>query len=75
MSRRPGIGGDGRAPRGARGLKFQLFRLFSGLLRRAPRGARGLKSGAGRDAPTAKPRRAPRGARGLKYHQKMRFYK
>ena len=44
MSRRPGIGGDGRAPRGARGLK-SMKESLSGTAdsSRAPRGARGLK--------------------------------
>ena len=56
----------GRAPRGARGLKFPMSDQENQiLLGRAPRGARGLKSEK-MMAGVNKWSRAPRGARGLK---------
>ena len=38
------VGVSGRAPQGARGLKYARVRLAEALARRAPQGARGLKS-------------------------------
>ena len=56
----------GRAPRGARGLKYnELFPQHS-LVGRAPRGARGLKFRINVAPLTYWKGRAPRGARGLK---------
>ncbi len=54
-----------RAPRGARGLKFEKIRAPLSPPGRAPRGARGLKSLERHRIHVAE-RRAPRGARGLK---------
>ena len=57
--------GHGRAPHGARGLKFALEILQLALGRRAPHGARGLKFVLGHPL-GAEVGRAPHGARGLK---------
>ena len=57
---------EGRAPRGARGLKFGDKDVVLVVSGRAPRGARGLKlPGLALRGPTRG--RAPRGARGLKF--------
>ena len=56
----------GRAPRGARGLKWHAEPEGTGRDRRAPRGARGLKWIILQQFRRVK-RRAPRGARGLKF--------
>ena len=56
----------GRAPRGARGLKFSILVMSLFVTRRAPRGARGLKSPFSLMSRRPGIGRAPRGARGLK---------
>ena len=56
---------DGRAPRGARGLKHKTGTKRRPKGCRAPRGARGLKLRQEAGVPRVA-RRAPRGARGLK---------
>ena len=62
----------GRAPQGARGLKYFVgVRGDACLLRRAPQGARGLKSFK-RFYASRQSSRAPQGARGLKFHQLTR---
>ena len=56
----------GRAPQGARGLKFLPLYEFRGHNRRAPQGARGLKCSKFTMPETIPGGRAPQGARGLK---------
>ena len=58
----------GRAPRGARGLKFTAERDVAAysVYSRAPRGARGLKFKGDVSVDDTDDGRAPRGARGLK---------
>ena len=60
------MGHTGRAPYGARGLKFNLFRTSSPPFRRAPYGARGLKFIQPIQERQEHLCRAPYGARGLK---------
>ena len=55
----------GRAPQGARGLKYQLSNIFPAVAGRAPQGARGLKFFE-RIPHLHRDSRAPQGARGLK---------
>ena len=58
----------GRAPQGARGLKYPDILLYRrSLYRRAPQGARGLKFNP-QACVSALLGRAPQGARGLKYY-------
>ena len=60
----------GRAPRGARGLKYLSPGQGSKKSeRRAPRGARGLKSVLPNKTVRDEKSRAPRGARGLKFKE------
>ena len=56
----------GRAPQGARGLKFLAGILVFLVARRAPQGARGLKWVGLGGILSPSPCRAPQGARGLK---------
>ena len=60
---------SGRAPRGARGLKFPGLLCAALPTCRAPRGARGLKLPVVVQLIQTIARRAPRGARGLKFHR------
>ena len=55
----------GRAPHGARGLKYLYYFLLPLIIGRAPHGARGLKFRR-QHGQKCRPRRAPHGARGLK---------
>ena len=57
---------DGRAPRGARGLKWLNTGHGNIYVSRAPRGARGLKYSLSPPTEDSMQCRAPRGARGLK---------
>ena len=56
---------SGRAPQGARGLKFDVMGTSDTKTRRAPQGARGLKYNESIRT-ERKSGRAPQGARGLK---------
>ena len=60
---------EGRAPQGARGLKWEQERERQAAAEsRAPQGARGLKFNMAKDYLSLEGR-APQGARGLKYLQ------
>ena len=56
----------GRAPHGARGLKYHQTTTFDNISRRAPHGARGLKLCDDEGNLHDEVCRAPHGARGLK---------